>query len=131
MTLVHWSEKLDIGIKEVDEQHKKLVEIVNRLYDAMRQGKGKEVLGGIFVELIDYTQYHFQTEERMFSQHNYPGAAAHIKEHEDLTEKALELKEKFEAGKITISLEVMKFLSTWLAEHIQGSDMEFGRYCRE
>ncbi len=128
MALVEWSDKFLTNVKECDEQHKKLVNLVNSLYDAMSKGKGKEVLGKILDELVSYTDYHFKTEERLFQKYDYPDFAKHKLEHDQLTKKALDLKNRYKKGEVTISVEVMNFLSNWLKEHILRSDKLYGPF---
>jgi len=128
MAFFAWSDGYSVGIRDIDEQHKKLVTLVNQLYEAMQGGKASDVLGTILGELIRYTKYHFSAEEKLMETHAYPELAAHKQEHMDLTEKVIELENKFKAGKVTISLEVGKFLKEWLLRHIQGTDKKYGPY---
>ena len=69
-----WGPKLWVGVKDIDDQHKKLVEIVNKLNDAMVAGHGREVIGPTLNELIRYTQQHFAAEERIMLSLDPPGA---------------------------------------------------------
>lgn len=128
MVMINWDINLKTGVEIVDDQHKKLVDLVNRLYDAMIGGRGNQVLGQILTELVDYTVYHFKTEEDMFRQYGYREAAQHIQEHKDLTEKAVALKAAFDGGKATITLDTMNFLKDWLVNHIMKSDKQFGPF---
>lgn len=122
MALITWNEQLSVNIGKIDLQHKKLVELINRLCDAMQQGKGKEALGNVLSELKDYTVYHFNTEEKLFQEHGYPRYQLHKKEHDDLTKQVEELKDKFDKGDIMITIKVLNFLKDWLNQHITGSD---------
>ncbi len=128
MAMINWDISLKTGVQIVDDQHKNLVELVNRLYDAMVKGKGNQALGGILTELIDYTVYHFKTEEDLFRQYSYREAEHHIAEHNDLTQKAIALKQAFDGGKTAITLETMNFLKDWLVNHIMKSDKNFGPF---
>lgn len=128
MSFMNWKDDFATNIWEVDNQHKKLLALLNRLFDAMSVGKGKDALGSILKELIDYTVYHFGTEERLFKEHGYPEYAAHKKEHDDLTKKAVELKTAFDSGKQLITIDVMNFLKDWLNVHILQEDKKFGPY---
>ena len=128
MAFMSWKEEFETNVWEVDTQHRKLLDLLNRLFDAMKVGKGKDVLGPILKELINYTVYHFGTEERLFQQHGYPGLEKHKKEHDDLTRKALELKSAFESGNQTITIEVLNFLRNWLNVHILQEDKKFGPF---
>lgn len=129
MPLMTWNEKLSVGVKQLDDDHKKLVGMVNQLYDAIQSGHGKDSLGKILDELIGYTKVHFAREEKFFDQTNYADTAAHKKQHADLTKQVLDVQQKYKAGVSgTLSLEVMNFLKNWLITHIQGTDQKYGPY---
>ena len=125
MALIVWDQRLETGHSKIDEQHKSLVEILNRLHGAMKQGKGKEEVGGILVFLKDYTVNHFAMEESLMDQHRYSGAVQHKQIHADLVRQVAELVGKFQAGTATLTLPVMNFLEDWLVKHIQGEDYRF------
>lgn len=125
MAIIKWDASLKVGVEVIDEQHKKLVELINRLYDAMCLGKGKDVLGGVLAEVLDYAAYHFKTEEDLFLEHGYRDAPAHIQEHGQLTRTANELKAAFDSGKAMITIETMNFLKDWLVQHIMKSDKSY------
>jgi hemerythrin len=120
-----WNPTYETGIKSIDTQHKKLVDILNELYDTMGKGHAKEVLGRILDELIQYTVVHFATEERLFKLHGYPDYAAHKKEHDDLTAQVKKLQADFKSGKITLSMQVATFLKDWLKVHILQTDKKY------
>ena len=69
MPLIAWDQGFSVGVGSIDEQHKKLIGLLNDLHDAMRFGKGRDVLGKVLAELIDYTAYHFRTEEGLFAKY--------------------------------------------------------------
>lgn len=132
MSLIKWSDSMSVGVAAVDADHKKLVEMINRLFDGVQAGHGKEAVGGILDGLIRYTVEHFDREERYFAQTGYPEAAEHKALHEDLKRQALDIQTKYNAGgDFTITLETMNFLKNWLINHIQGSDKKFGPYLNE
>jgi hemerythrin len=128
MPLIPWNDSLSVHIDEIDRQHQKLVGMINNLNDAMLQGKGKNVTGAIVHDLIAYAGTHFTTEETFFSRYGYPDAAAHTQEHARFVQQAKNFQRDYDAGKIGLSVEVMKFLSSWLQEHIQGSDRKYAPY---
>lgn len=125
MSFVSWSEKHATGIESIDTQHKKLMEILNKLHDGMMKQKTHDVLGGIFDELINYTVTHFAHEEKFFKDFNYPNATTHILEHKSLTQKALELQAGFKNGSIAVSVGTLNFLKDWLNNHIMKTDMGY------
>jgi hemerythrin-like metal-binding protein len=126
MSILAWTDDLKINIKEIDSQHQNLVTLVNKLYDAMKIGKGKDVLAPILSELINYTEYHFSTEESLMKNHNYPVFLEHEQEHKKLVSSVLDFDRKFKKGEITVSMELFKFLNNWLVEHILGVDKKMG-----
>lgn len=125
MALIDWDARLETGHATIDEQHKSLVEILNRLHLAMKQGRGKGELEGILVFLKDYTLTHFAMEEDLMARHGYKGAAQHKAIHAELVAQVADLVTKFQSGKAMLTLEVMSFLEDWLVKHIQGEDYRF------
>lgn len=128
MALIQWNDSFSVGVGEIDRQHQRLVGMINDLNDAMRQGKGKDVLGKIINGLVGYAGTHFRTEEKYFEQFGYPDAGSHKKEHFDFTKKVAEFKDGFDTGKIGLSIEVMNFLSNWLQNHIKVVDNKYGPF---
>jgi len=128
MAMIQWNNSLSVNVAEIDRQHQRLVEILNDLTDAMRQGKGKDILGKIISGLVSYAGTHFKTEEKYFDLFDYPEANSHKKEHADFTKKVVEFKAGFDSGKLGLSIEVMDFLSNWLQNHIKGVDKKYGPF---
>ena len=126
MPLMTWTDRLSVGVKVLDEDHKRLIAMVNELYDAMQAGQGRDALGRILDGLVRYTQEHFAREEKFFAQSGYPAAAPHKQEHDALTQQVIEVQRKYAAGAAaTLTLEVLQFLKKWLINHIQGSDQKY------
>lgn len=126
MPMMTWTEKLSVGVAVLDDDHKRLVAMLNDLYDAMQAGHGKELVGPTLEGLVEYAKLHFAREEKFFAQTGYPLAAAHKQEHDDLTRQVLEVRNKYAAGvTASLSMDVLKFLRNWLIGHIQGSDQKY------
>ncbi|MBU3160274.1 bacteriohemerythrin [Clostridium frigoris] len=131
MVLFVWEDKYKVGIAELDEQHKTLIGLINKLYNAMKQGHGKDVLKSILDDLLGYVKYHFGTEEKYFTKYNYINKNEQIKSHNDFKNTVIEFKKKFEDGNTFISTELMNFLKNWLGTHILESDMKYGKFLNE
>lgn len=125
MALFQWNNSFSVSNSQIDEQHKKLVGLVNQLHEAMSQGKSRDVLGGIFNELVSYTKYHFKSEEDLMLDKNYPDYSAHRLEHQKLTNQVIKLKQDFDAGKTVISIDLLNFLKDWLKKHILDTDKKY------
>jgi hemerythrin len=131
MALVTWNDSLSVNVAEIDQQHRKLIAMINELNDAMKMGKGKDVLGGIVNRMIGYTATHFKTEENYFAQFGYPDTADHKKEHAAFVKKVAGFKEGFEKKELSLTIEVIRFLSDWLRNHIMGTDKKYTRFFNE
>ncbi|MBI3901331.1 MAG: bacteriohemerythrin [Nitrosomonadales bacterium] len=122
MALITWSNMLSTGIGEQDIQHKKLIDLINQLNDAMQAGKGADVLGKVLSELVNYTVYHFGYEEKLMAQYKYEDTPAHKAEHAKFVQTAGDFKKKFDSGTAVVSVEIMNFLRDWLTNHIMKTD---------
>lgn len=131
MSLINWDDSFSVKVAEIDSQHQNLVKLINELNDAMKEGKGKDILGGIINQLITYTATHFKTEENYFARFKYEDSSHHIEEHQNFVTKVTEFKEGFENGKMALSLQVMTFLKEWLTKHIKGSDQKYSKCFNE
>jgi hemerythrin len=129
MPLMTWTDSMSVGVKIIDEDHKKLVGMVNQLHDGIMDGHRAEALGKVLDQLVSYTKIHFDREEAMFAKTLYPAAAAHKAEHDKLIKTALDLQARYKGGASSmLSLETMSFLKNWLAHHIQGSDKSYSTH---
>ena len=132
MPLMEWNEKLSVNVKQFDDEHKRLVGMVNDLFDAVQGGRGKDALGSILDGLISYTKTHFANEERYMKQHSFPAFAAHKAEHDALTAQVIDVQKKYNSGATAaLSMEVMNFLKNWLGKHIQGTDKKYGPFLND
>ena len=131
MALIEWSSGLSVQVHEIDEQHKKLIGLINQLQDAMRTGKGKDLVGKTINELVRYTVNHFSTEEKYFDKFDYPDTAAHMDEHAKFIKEVSAFKKEFDEGRIGLTIKLMNFLSDWLRNHIMGSDKKYGPFFNE
>jgi hemerythrin len=128
MALINWNDNLSVKVTEFDEQHKKLIGMVNNLHSAMGAGKSREIMGSVLTGLIDYTVNHFAAEEKLMQKHGYPSFARHKAEHDALTKQVVDIMAKFKEGKTVVTIELMNFLKDWLTKHIQGTDKQYGPF---
>lgn len=126
MPLMAWVDEMSVGVKVLDDDHKRLIELLNRLHEGIVSGQSRRVLEDVIEQMLDYTKYHFSREESLFNKAGFPGAAEHKHEHDLLIRRAINLQSRFENGQSTeLSLEAMNFLKKWLTGHIQGSDRDY------
>lgn len=128
MAIITWDNSFSVGIEEFDKHHKYLVDLLNQLHDAMKAGKGNDVMGGIFKDLLEYTRYHFGAEEATFAKYGYAESSTHIAEHHNLVKQLTDLKAQFDAGSVSLSLKLMTFLRDWLLNHIKTVDKKYSAF---
>jgi len=129
MPMIEWSQRLSVGVAEFDKEHQILIGLINELFDAMRQGSGRQAVEHVLDGLLEYAGTHFAHEERMMREHGYPDINAHLAEHEALTRKATEIRASI-VGHVSSAdaMKTMNFITKWLTTHIQGSDVLYGRF---
>jgi len=125
MPIMEWTTDLSVSVSEIDEQHKKLIALINKLHDAMRAGQGKQALEGTLQELAAYTVYHFQTEEKYMEQFKYPRLPSHKAEHAAFVKKVTDFQKEFAENRLGLSLELMNFLKDWVNNHIKETDKQY------
>jgi hemerythrin-like metal-binding protein len=112
----------------MDAQHKHLMQLLNDLHDGMSRGAGKDAVRGVLDQLIQYTRAHFADEERALEAARYPKLAEHKAEHKALTDKVLQFRDDWAAGRVALSVHVLTFLKDWLKHHIMGTDKQYAPY---
>lgn len=126
MAYFTWDDSYSVNVREIDLQHQKLVGMINEFYDSV--GKmPDQALFTLIGKLVNYTQYHFSTEEKYFEQFSYPGTKEHTEEHRKFTAKVLDVKKKVEEGRLVISTEITSFLKNWLSHHIKEVDKAYSK----
>ncbi|HBY35833.1 MAG TPA: bacteriohemerythrin [Delftia acidovorans] len=120
MALLVWVPELDTGIAEIDRQHRRIVDYINKLYE-LRSSPDREALGDVIGEMIDYTVSHFVFEESLIESAGYMFAGPHKKVHELFTRRVIEMQTRFDAGE-DVAAELHGMLSRWLFNHIRNED---------
>jgi len=130
MALIVWSDELSVGIEEIDNQHQKLVQLINGLHNHLLAGDANEIMGKLLDRVIEYTGFHFSTEEQLMEKYGYSFSAPHKREHQKLVDTALALQARLHSGNARITAETMTFLKDWLYHHILESDKLLGKHLK-
>ncbi|CAK0772121.1 hemerythrin [Gammaproteobacteria bacterium] len=122
-----WEDDLSVGISRIDDQHKVLIALINRLNAAMKKRMSTVVTGEILNELLDYTKTHFSVEEEIFKRYRYaePEYSKHLKAHAFFIKNIEEVQQKFKRGDRTVGIKILNFLRHWLIEHIKETDKKY------
>ena len=124
MAYFEWAQDLVIDDGPIDEDHKRLVDLVNRLHDATSQGLGKDVVGDILKDLIGYTTDHLRKEEEIMAQAGFPNLERHKIGHQAFVDNLRKLEKRYEEGSISVAAQLSTILRDWLSLHIRISDRE-------
>ncbi len=122
-----WTENLSVNIKVIDDQHKKLIIMINDIAQMILNHKELQV-EQIFNGLKEYTVTHFSEEEELFKDSEYPEVEKHIKEHSYFIEKLGEFERDYKLDDISASLTLLQFLKNWLLYHIDIVDFGYSSY---
>ncbi len=130
---VQWTDDLSVGVEMIDTQHKELIHAINRLTEAMWEGKGSEETGKLLTFLADYVVIHFGSEERLMVKHGYPRYDEHKDAHDRFTKDLLAMKTQYDRGEITSALAIKVLDDTWewLRTHIRAVDQGLGNHVRQ
>ena len=124
--MLQWKEEYEVGVAEIDEQHQKLIDIANRVYELMRNelalDKYDQIVE-ILQELKEYTVYHFHFEEGLMQKAKYKKRFSHKILHQNFLAQveAVDLSAVDENQEAYL-IQIMDFIANWLIEHIVGED---------
>lgn len=123
--LIHWKSTYELGIKEIDQHHKKLIDLINMAYDSYIINMQGETTQQVTDELIDYAFVHFKFEERYFEKFSYEHTEEHLMEHKFFINRVHQLQSDWNNGTLQKKQEVVDFLKKWLEHHILNSDKKY------
>lgn len=131
MAFIEWDEMYSVNVKEIDDQHKGLFQMMNDLNDAVAAGKAQDIIDATVHKMIEYTKNHFATEEKYMTKFNYHDYAAHKAEHEKFSIRVMEMNGRLKAGVYIMSTEISRLLKDWLTNHILVTDKKYGPFFNE
>lgn len=123
-----WDRLLSVDVPEIDEDHRRLVDLFNILSHAVAEGDSPEYVDAVMEELVTCTAWHFRHEERLMIRHRFQGFAEHKAEHAELIAAVRALQEKLRHEGKTVVGDDLQYLERWLTGHILGIDKDLGAY---
>lgn len=125
-----WNDKFSVGIPEIDQQHQKLVELINRVIDGYHQGLPHKKLASLIDDAVSHGIYHFSFEERLQEHAGYPFIKAHQKSHVQFAKRISEFQTRFKDGEDIIPY-IDGLLVEWLTDHFVHDDADYAATVRE
>lgn len=123
--LLTWSDVYSLDIAEIDAQHKKMAGIINKLYHAMQSSTEKAEMKAVLLELTEWADHHFATEEKYFEEFNYEDKVEHTKSHEECRKTIEKFINDYFNGNASLPFEMMDYLGEWWTGHILGMDRKY------
>lgn len=126
--ILQWTLDLSVSNDKIDKEHRYWIELFNGFYKGIAEGKPKEKLEVLILGMLEYTKFHFSSEEEFMRSLNYAELSEHKAKHDFFIMKIEEFYDKLSNGRMIVSLEVTNFLKAWLVNHIKGVDMQYAQY---
>ena len=123
-----WKDSYSVGIESIDNDHKKLIHLINNLQTAVDYKTDKLFERQTLDEVIDYTHYHFDREEEFMEKYDYPDFVPHKAKHKEMIEKVNEFVLEFETDEEDSIQSLLAYLKSWLINHINGTDKEYSEF---
>ena len=128
MATIQWDDTLSVKIVSIDDQHKKLVDLINNFYENIHNKSSKETIAELIKSLKEYTVFHFSTEEKYMKQYGFSGYESHKTEHGKFVEKVLSFEERYKSGKMILTVEITNFIKDWVTNHIMNTDKKYSDF---
>jgi len=128
-----WDESFVLGIDEIDQQHRSIVEHFTSFSEAVQSGSAKDTLAEMAAFLVEYAQLHFATEERYMLQYEYPRIGEQRSEHESFTRDAHELQKRIEeeGASRELAIALTGKMVRWVIQHVRNHDREMVNFVKE
>lgn len=125
MTLITWDKTMSVGVDELDEQHKKLITLINEAYAAIQQND-QRIMTQLLDKMRQYAKLHFATEEAYMTKYDFPNLQKHKVLHAKFNMDVDDFQKKqFEKTNFS---QIFTYLSRWLIGHIMDEDKQYAPY---
>jgi len=131
MPLVEWDQSFSVNHNEIDQQHKRWIEILNQLHDDLVNGSfddlNKMTINAL-KSMQEYANNHFEFEEQYLREIGYPKLVEHHRLHKDFDDNIYRYDNDIRQGHTVLNTEIITVLKDWLINHIQGADKDYCKY---
>lgn len=131
MQKLRWDPCLETGIEEIDWEHRRLLNIANRLLDAVARGRGEVAVRPVTRDLTRHAEEHFANEEKFMLEMGYPRLEEHQAEHRKMAEGLAEFTAALDSEAPPGAKELSAIMSHWLLDHILKNDKEYAAFSRQ
>lgn len=128
MAAIEWNDSLSVRILSIDNQHKRLIDLINNFYKNIQEQTSKEKMSDLIRSLKEYTIIHFSTEEKYMKKFGFPDYEMHKAEHEKFVDRVHSFEERYKTGKLLLTVEVTNFIKDWVSNHIMQTDKKYSEF---
>lgn len=125
MAFFEWSPEYSVQVSELDDQHKKLLMMMNKAYDAIQENVDHINVSTLLTAMSDYAIMHFSKEEHLLKKYEYNEFETQQKEHNQFFDQIMIFKTKLSDGDPFVMAEIAEYLSKWLFSHIKIHDKKY------
>lgn len=125
MVLKGWQDSFSVGVDNMDQDHRKMMQMINSLFEAMKQGQSKSMLSPLISDLYSYATEHCKREEAYLTQIKHPDLETQRQQHALFLQKVLEFQNNFQAGNNSVSVQMLPYLNDWFLNHIMKIDSKY------
>jgi hemerythrin len=122
---MEWKPEYSVKVAEIDGQHKKFIELINQVNDAINNLTVESDIKKIINELVEYRTYHFATEEQFFDEFRYKEGKQHKAEHQKFIQESQRLERKYAGEYVKFAFELASYLEDWLDNHMLSWDQRY------
>jgi hemerythrin len=120
-----WKNKYSVGVGDLDNQHRAIMDRLDELHEEMLNGKVNEAVAPLISGLVSLAGEHFATEERLMESTKFPGLADHRAKHQRLSRKVGEFIARHDTGDRAAYCQFMYFVRDWMTKHMEKEDQEY------
>lgn len=128
---IPWRSSYETGVAVMDEQHRQLIAIINRLYRVIRDKQGVDELQALFDEMTAYATNHLDEEERLLAEYRYPHLENHRNQHKEYIARVDQLRDTLGSADEQLAIEVYTYLRQWWLQHIMVEDKAYGPHLNQ
>lgn len=128
MALLSWSKQYLIGDDLIDTEHEELFRLINNFHTLWSEARNRNDIAKVLNQLVAYTEMHFRHEEVIMENAGFANLDAHKKVHESMIDTIFALQKSYEEKSLRLEMETMKFVKSWLVDHILLNDYQFRDY---
>lgn len=128
MDIINWKNEYSVGVAEIDNQHQKLLAMINRLIKEQKQLTDPMTIAELLTEMTEYAEEHFRTEEFLMAEHDYELKSEHELQHHSFIQETRAFMNATDIGPNILSNALLDYLGSWLVEHILETDMKYKNF---